>query len=525
MPLSAFIPAALSGRGRPPGTSALRLAPISLPIRLALLVAGTMLPLILFATGIVYHEYMRSRDSAFDRVLETVRGMRLVLDSEMQSLTSALQVLALSQSLQHDDLEAFRLDVDTFLSQFPENVAISLADRDGRQVLNTRAQPGEPLPPRASREAVDQVFRTRGPAYSKLISGSVSGRPLVTVNVPVLRNGEVVYDLAFAPSLTTFQQIITQQRPNTEWTVAIFDQTGVSLARVPNPEETTGRSASPTLLAELFKRPEAKLVTTSLEGVELITAFTRSPLTGWTVAGGIPTAVVTEPLWRTLAITALTGAVLLGVGLAFAIRMAARVVRAEALHGLLVNELNHRVKNTLATIQSISWQTFRDGSDTRQAQQKFDARIAALARAHDVLSEHKWQSASIREIVDRVLEPYTTTGQQRVQLSGPELQLDPRTALILSMALHELATNAAKYGALSNAEGTVLVDWSAFDRPKGRRLRLHWRENGGPPVAAERRRGFGSTLIEKSVAAQLGGTAKLDFSEAGLSCTLECPLD
>lgn len=525
MPLPAYSPPAPGARLLPPRTKPFFSLHISLPLRLALLIAGTMLPLIIFAAGIVYHEHMRARDAAFEHVLETVRGMRLVLDSEMQSLTSALQVLALSQALQRDDLEGFRRDVDVFVSQYPENVAVSLAERSGRQLINTQAQPGQPLPPRSNRDALEQVFRTGAPAYSKLVTGSVSGRLIVTVDVPVYRNGEVVYDIGFAPALISFQRIIAQQRPSAEWTVAIFDQTGVNFARIPNPEETTGRSASPTLLAELFRTPEAKLITTSLEGVELITAFTRSPLTGWTVAGGIPTALITEPLWRTLAITALIGGILLAIGLTFAVRMATRVVRAEALHDLLVNELNHRVKNTLATVQSISWQTFRDGSDPRQAQQKFDARLAALAHAHDVLSDHKWQSASVREIVERVLEPYMAAEHERVRLSGPELQLDPRTALIVSMVLHELATNAAKYGALLNGDGSILMDWAATEGAKGKRLRLHWQETGGPPVSPERRRGFGSLLIEKSFATQLGGSAKLEFAPTGVNCTLECPLD
>jgi two-component sensor histidine kinase len=525
MALPGYIPPAPAAAVRTPRTNRFRPVQISLPLRLALLVAGTMLPLIVFAAGIVYHEHMRARDAAFERVLETVRSIRHVLDAEMQSFTSALQVLALSQALQRDDIEGFRRDVDAFVSQYPENVAISLADRSGRQLFNTRAEPGQPLPPRANRETLDRVFRTGAPAYSRLITGSVSGRPIVTVDVPVFRKGEVVYDIAFAPALITFQRVVAQQRPTLEWTVAIFDQTGINFARVPNPEETLGRSASPSLLAELFKQPEAKLTTTSLEGIELITAFTRSPLTGWTIAGGIPTATVTAPLWRTLAITALTGGLLLSIGLFFAVRMAARVARAEALQGLLVNELNHRVKNTLATIQAIAWQTFRDTPDPKEARHKLDARLTALARTHDVLSAEKWHSADIREIVNGVIEPYSATDDRRLHLSGPELRLKPHPALMVSMMLHELATNAAKYGALSTGGGEVFIDWAAIDDAGGQRLRLRWQEAGGPSVQPTRRKGFGSTLIEKGFATQLGGRAKLEFAPAGVTCTLECPLE
>lgn len=522
---AACTPWARAVRVRAPMTGRFESSRISLPLRLALLVAGTMLPLIIFAVGLVYHEYVRDREAAFERVLETVRGMRHVLDSEMLALTSALQVLALSQALQADDLEGFRRDVEAFISQYPENVAISLADRNGRQLINTRAQPGEPLPPRINRATLDRVFRTGAPAYSQLISGSVSGHPIVTVDVPVFRHGEIVYDVAFAPALITFQRIIAQQRPTVEWTVSIFDQTGVNFARLPNPEETTGRRASPTLLAELFKQPEAKLITTSLEGVELITAFTRSPVTGWTVAGGMPMATVTAPLWRGLATTALIGGLLLAIGLTFAVRMATRVARAEALQDLLVNELNHRVKNTLATIQAVAWQTLGDGSEPKETRRKLDARLAALGRAHDVLSETKWQSADIREIIGGVIEPYAGGHGTRVHLSGPELRLKPHIALIVSMMLHELATNAAKYGALTTESGKVDIDWTAVDDPDGKRFRLRWQETGGPPVSATRRKGFGSTLIERGFSSQVGGRAKLEFEPAGVNCTLECPLE
>jgi two-component sensor histidine kinase len=502
---------------------------LSLPLRLALLVAGTALPLIVFAGAIVHRHHQQDREAAFERVLQTVRGMRFVLDREMQSVTSALQVLALSDELQRGDLAGFRRDVEAFLSQFPEPPTILLSDRDGSQVFstqvfNTRVPFGEPLPPRTNRESAAEVFTTGHPAYSRLFTGSVSNQPIVTVEVPVRRAGDVVYAISFTPPFATFQRIIDQQRPSEEWTVSIFDQTGVNFARVPNPEQTIGARASPTLYAALFKQDEAKLITISLEGVELITAFTRSPLTGWTVAAGIPTATITGPLWRTLAITGSIGVVLLGIGLAFAVRMATQIARGEALHALLVNELNHRVKNTLATIQSIASQTLRNAPDPADARRKFEARLVALGRAHDALSEDKWQSADLREIVDGVLETYAAKDSRRLHVSGPPLQLPPRCALMMSMVLHELATNAAKYGALSDSRGEIFVDWVAFDRDDREMLRLHWKEAGGPPVRPVERKGFGSTLIEQGIAGQLGGSAKLEFAAAGLVCTIECPI-
>jgi two-component sensor histidine kinase len=340
----------------------------------------------------------------------------------------------------------------------------------------------------------------------------------------VRREGRVVYDLAATLPLDNVQAMIRQQRLSDQWTVAVFDQAGISFARVPNPEQTVGKSASPTLLTELFKYDEAKLITTSLEGVELITAFTRSPLSGWSVAAGIPTASITAPLWQALAITAAIGAILLAIGLGFAVRMASQIARAEALHQLLIHELNHRVKNTLATVQSVAAQTFRNTPDSAEATAKFDARLMALGRAHNVLSAEKWESADVREIVDEVMDPYAARDGSRLKVSGPEIKVVPRCALMISMVLHELATNAAKYGALSNDKGWIRVEWHRVDGevPK---LHLQWREVDGPPVRTPGRRGFGSRLIEQSFAAQLGGSATLEFDSAGVVCTLECPLE
>ena len=160
----------------------------SLRLRLALLVTGTLLPLILFATGVVYFNHMRARDASFDRVMEVVRGMRLVLDTEMQGLTLALDVLAGSQALLRDDLEGFRNNAAAFLRKYPGQ-AISLAARDGRQLVNTGLPPGAPLPMRLNRGSIEQVFATGKPAYSDLFIGSVTRSRIVTISVPVFRDG------------------------------------------------------------------------------------------------------------------------------------------------------------------------------------------------------------------------------------------------------------------------------------------------------------------------------------------------
>jgi two-component sensor histidine kinase len=494
---------------------------LPLRLRLPLLIAGTMLPLILFAAGVVYLNHMRAREAAFGRVLETVKGIQLVLDTELQGITLALEVLANSRALQNDDFEGFRNNVAAFLRRYPSPSGISLADRDGGQIFNSNIPYGQPVPPRAYTRSIEEVFRTGQPAYSDLFIGSVSRQRIVVVSVPVMRAGNVGYELAFNPPLEMFQHIIQRQRPSDDWTMSIFDRTGTNIARIPNPDQTIGLKASPTLLPAILSQKEGKLPTLSLEGVELLTAFTRSPLTGWTVAAGIPVTSLTAPLWQELTITASVGLVLLAIGLVFAIGMAARIARGEMLHDLLINELNHRVKNTLATVQSIASQTFRSSANTGEARTKFDARLASLGRAHNILSDEKWESAEIREIVDSVLEPYMSKDGGRLRIAGPDgVRLPPNVALMLSMVLHELATNAAKYGALANGSGSIAIEWQTLE---GKRLRLTWRERGGPPAQPAERKGFGSTLIEEAFAAQAGGSATLEYGPNGVVCVLECP--
>jgi PAS domain S-box-containing protein len=190
---------------------------------------------------------------------------------------------------------------------------------------------------------------------------------------------------------------------------------------------------------------------------------------------------------------------------------------------LLIHELNHRVKNTLASVVSIAGQTLRNAPDLDAARADLETRLVALARAHDVLTSENWSGAGLREIVDQAIAPFRQPAG-RFAVSGPPVRLQPRAALVFAMALHELATNAAKYGALSADGGAVTIAWSLTETPRGPGLHLVWSETGGPPVSRPRRRGFGSRLIERSLAYELDGRVSLEFRPGGAVCTIEAPL-
>jgi PAS domain S-box-containing protein len=191
---------------------------------------------------------------------------------------------------------------------------------------------------------------------------------------------------------------------------------------------------------------------------------------------------------------------------------------------LLINELNHRVKNTLATVQSVVNQTLRQDIPATEAREVLTSRLMALAAAHDVLTRENWESAGVQEIVDQAVGHLDGAGARRFDARGPAVRLPPKSALAMSMALHELGTNAVKYGALSNETGRVRIDWALDHAAEAPTLALTWREAGGPPVAVPAASGFGSRLLRQGLATDLGSPAELTYAADGLSAVIRARL-
>lgn len=197
---------------------------------------------------------------------------------------------------------------------------------------------------------------------------------------------------------------------------------------------------------------------------------------------------------------------------------------AEAHRALLANELNHRVKNTLATVQAIVVQTLRSNLSPEETRDIIQGRIHSLAAAGDVLTRESWDGATLTAVATTALAPFRAGGDRRITIRGPEVMLTPRLALAFSMAFHELATNAVKYGALTNEVGRILLDWDVLDGSRPTRLRLTWHESDGPPVCPPTRRGFGSRMIERALADELQGGAEIDYRPDGIVFTAEARL-
>lgn len=205
---------------------------------------------------------------------------------------------------------------------------------------------------------------------------------------------------------------------------------------------------------------------------------------------------------------------------------ASELQRREEARRLLIDELNHRVKNTLATVQSIAAQSLRGlGDAAALGRVRLEARLFALSAAHNVLTRESWSGADLKTVTTEVLRPYDLPGACRFQLDGEPVRLSPNLSLAVSMILHELCTNAAKYGALSVPYGCVSLSWRLHQDGAARHLRLLWREENGPPVEPREHRGFGSLLIDRGLSAELGVTAFLRFECSGVVCEINAQLD
>lgn len=248
---------------------------------------------------------------------------------------------------------------------------------------------------------------------------------------------------------------------------------------------------------------------------------TGKPILGIEIVGETPKAPGVLRTWRAHFYPVVLDNAIEAVGVV--VEEITEQKRAEKHLQLVMRELNHRVKNSLAVVQSIASQTLRSSSSVAHFEEALIGRIRALADIHTLLAESNWQSAKMSEIVREAVRPYRLGGVDAVVISGPELSLTPSAALAFSMVLHELTTNAWKYGALSRPGGTVTVHWSIPAAPANGQLFLKWTETGGPQLTARPRPGFGGQLIDFTISHEFGGTASIDYTDAGVVCDIAIP--
>jgi two-component sensor histidine kinase len=419
---------------------------------------------------------------------------------------------------------------------------------------------GSPLP---KSDVFDPpVTSTNLPYVSDVVIGDVTKRAVMAVSVPVLRHGKLRYILSLSLEPARFKELLERQKIPAQWRVAITDRKGIIIARTHLNDEFVGK---PLVEASRGDAAQQGVKGVDLEGRSVIWARAPSKVAEWTVSVAVPANIVDtaahEALWSYLMIVlaftcvGLAGAVgvahviskplnlaedaakALGEGrvvefkptlLTEANAVGTALVEAAQLRQqaeqqilLLMREVNHRSKNMLAVVQAIARQM--PTSNPKQFVRQFSDRIVALAASQDLLIESNWQGVRVADLVRSQLSLFRGLIGTRIELSGPPVRLQPPAAQAIGMALHELATNASKYGALSGDSGRVDVSWALETSAEGRQFVLLWEESGGPPVEMSGHRGFGYTIMVAMVEKSLDAQVEVDYRPSGLRWSVRAP--
>ena len=529
-------------------------------------VAATITPLLFFGVWLANVEYERTRTASIGQLMNVSRALLQAVEREFQHREGTLLALAATPALLAGDLAEFFKISQTIVARMPATSGIILADESGQQIINTRRPFGTQLPRRGDMTPVKKVFETKKTWVSDLFMGALMNIPVVGIDIPVFRGEKVEYNLALSVPIEELDRILARQQFPDGWIAVIADRSGTIVSRSVDTKKWIGKkiaALAPSDPASAAR--EGYLETTTNEGIEVVTAWSRSPEWGWAVAISQPVQQLRADLIPNLSILFFSGvlASMLGVFLASLVSrrilaatsglassaveigtsdyqqqettgiseidsVSARLTEASLLlreralqrnsaeehQRMLMAELDHRVKNILASVQALARQTL---GRTPEAE-SLGGRIMALAQAHNMLATSRWRGAELRELVETILSAHRGDAD-RFAIDGPNVILDPKSTQALSLVLHELSVNATKYGALSRSDGRLAVSW----RVEGGRLILTWTERSGPEVKSPTAKGFGSKLIELSVS-ELGGTLQRDFDATGFSCRIDIPI-
>ena len=494
------------------------------------------------------------------RVIQVAEDLADDIDRELDRATVTLETLAVSPSLDRGDFQAFHAQAVRALKR--TKAAIVLIDHTYQQLVDTLKEYGAPLPATADPETAQRVFDTKQRQVSNLFKGSVSGRPVFNVEVPVFDGDAVRYVLIMSFQAAHIADLLKAARLDPPWVTGVTDNKGIILARSERHEDFVGKPL-PAQLLEQSRAAHGVFRGTSVAGQDILRATVRSEIAGWLVSATIPVAYAEAPrkrgqLFATVMIgTALAlGALLAYVFGGFMSRPLTAVTAAAADVGagrevgslrsplveanmltatlstaslelkrrqehaeFLMRELAHRAKNQLAVVKGMALQTARQSSSVDQFVAQFGQRIQGLAESQDLMVRQNWQGAWLGDLVRAHLDLFAVG--KRAKIEGPPIFLNSNAVQNIGFALHELGTNASKHGALSSPDGRVLVRWRGPGDDG--RIHLEWIELGGPSVQAPMRKGFGHLVLTELVAGALQGTSKLDFPQDGICWSLDIP--
>jgi two-component sensor histidine kinase len=531
-----------------------------------LIALAVALPFLLLTTGVIWKLAENERTIRREAIVYSTRALANAVDALLSKQIAVGRILAASPALMADDLEEFRNEAERARPGLSGGWVL-LVDEHGQQLVNIARPPGQPLPLRNpnSLKLQREAIHTGEVRISNVRVGRFVQQPIITVEVPVTRPGKPPLGLAMIMDSSAFKKLMDERHVPDGWLGGLIDRDGNFVARSREHDRMVGKPASLGFRMAARQAKEGWFEFNSIEGEPLTNYHTISALSGWAMALAADKAAFEAPIQRVIWIALLAGgmatllAVLLAVWAArristpieqieqgtnallrrepisFAKTGVAEVDRAldafvatagtleqhekdrderEAHVRLIMRELSHRSKNLLAIVLAIARQTSRTTSNFEEFEQRFNARIQALADAHDLLVEQQWAGAALDDLVRAQLSAF---GTERVSTSGDKIMLRAEAVQNVALALHELATNAVKHGALSVPQGRVAIDWT----PHGDGgVRLTWREIGGPPVTEPERKGFGRFVLERVTVNALG-SGDLQFWPSGLVWTCD----
>jgi two-component sensor histidine kinase len=525
---------------------------------LALSIIALAVPLLAFMALEAGRLAAAERDRLFEDARRTAERIAGDIDQTLNSYIAILESLATTPALAEDDFKTVYRQAQAALG--PRGLHAFLRRLDGQQLFNTRVPYGTDLPKNDDfdRAALEQ----RKPYVSDVVVGDVAKSHVMAVTVPVMRAGKPRYLLSLSLEPSLMQDLLARQKMPAEWRGTIADRKGIVIARTRKHEEFVGKPLSDAPPGDATGR---RAEGTDLEGRPVKWGTAPSQVSGWKVYVSVPTALVEAAARDALLSYVLIVAGFTCVGIAGAVGVAriisrplnlaeraaralgegrpvafeptlvteanaigSALVEAAALREqaeqqilLLMREVNHRSKNMLAVVQAIARQMPAD--DPKQFVRQFSDRIVGLAASQDLLIESNWQGVRVADLVRSQLALFRELIGTRIDISGPPVRLQPPAAQAIGMALHELATNASKYGALSDNEGRVSVTWSLEKNGEEPEFRLSWTETGGPPVKTPERRGFGYTIMVAMVEKSLDAEVVVDYVPGGLAWKVRAP--
>jgi two-component sensor histidine kinase len=473
------------------------------------------------------------------------------------------------RELRPGECSAYMVRVSSALPQFS---GIAVLDRQG--VIRCHQKPAGIGVSLADKEYFKRSLDTGRTVLGRYTVGRVSKDRVLPVAVPIRDDAGMISGvLAGSINLKWLQQRLSERNFARSGSLTVADAGGTIIARYPQPEHSVGKRIPDQFQNLVHAVAPGTVALKRDDGIEYILAYfpPPDPNTGLYVSVGISTAeeysAITNAFLRGIVVT--MGAVTVSLFLAWStarysihrpmgrlvstveawknddVRARTGLSKADGEFGivgkaidnymdelisaqerseLLMRELDHRVKNLLATVQVIARQSLKAANVDPDVLNALDARLVAMSEAHSILMQNNEQTASIADVVRSAVRPFENPGSTAFEISGPDITLGSAAALAVTMALHELATNAAKYGALVG-DGKVSIHWNLVDAGRGGSMDFHWKESGGPAAATPGKSGFGSLMIQRTLADQIGGELVLDYAPGGLHVSLMVPLD